>query len=453
MPALQANVSQMFPDRGPGMHLPIWDKQAAKWQRYNSRLVRVAEEFSRNFKLRWYQRQIFAAIERFDQICLVASRQIGKSETLLRFAKAFAMWIPEQEIVIASAGDRQAKEILRKINRAVKRSPIKIGLRAENARELEFTNGSRIISIPNNPDTSRGYTPHLLLVDEADFIKDWEDFQAAMFPSGVAVGGKIVCSGTFFGKRQLYKFSEDPEWHGIRLPYTVAVPAGIEQQRHNLSEDRFAQEFDCEPRDTVGTLFPYELISGCANGTEEPLTAPTPGALYFAGWDPAKVKDQSMFYVLELLPDSDGPRVRLAIDYHGKSYPEQARLIAKWHQLLHFFKIKVDETGVGAGPTDFLKEEIGSVVEGKTFSFPTKMAMVTDLRIAFQDKKVQVWASDTILRRELHDLNPDTLKLEGSSPDRAVALGLAWQSYMEIRRGPQLTISNAPSRPTINLQA
>jgi phage FluMu gp28-like protein len=48
--------------------------------------------------------------------------------------------------------------------------------------EIRFGNGSRIIAIPANPSTARGYSANIIL-DEFAYHEDPDKIWAAMFPS------------------------------------------------------------------------------------------------------------------------------------------------------------------------------------------------------------------------------------------------------------------------------
>src|SRR4030095_5752292 len=48
--------------------------------------------------------------------------------------------------------------------------------------EIRFANGSRIIAIPANPSTARGYSANIVL-DEFAYHEDPDKIWAAMFPS------------------------------------------------------------------------------------------------------------------------------------------------------------------------------------------------------------------------------------------------------------------------------
>jgi hypothetical protein len=442
-----------------------YSPEIARWNSYQSPVVSIAEAFAeQGFRLHWYQKLLFALIDRYPRCCVVASRQLGKSETICRYALAYALAVPNQLILIVSGGARQAKEILKRIKRTIKNCPIKIGLETANSTEVELFTGSRIISLPNNPDTVRGYPANFLFVDELDSIWDFLEFKAALFPSVSRVEGRIVVSGTFKGKKQLYETYAGPNgkpekaWPSVVLPVWVNPPPDIEQQEHDLPPSIFAQEFECVPFDAAGTLFPYEMFDSCIPRTSEGIAvidhldrSVLKDALYYGGWDPAKLVDGSIFSGLELPANSRKLRLRTIENYSGMDYTTQAKEIGGLHRLFHYWKIKMDQTGVGEGPLELLENEIGSHCEGVHFSRNIKEQLINDVRIAFQDREIEVPSHET-LRKELHDLDPKTLDHRpGGGSDHVWSLALAWSAYEDMARLPQLRLSSNQSHEVNDL--
>ncbi|MCH7978165.1 MAG: terminase, partial [Acidobacteria bacterium] len=117
----------------------------------------------------------------------VKSTQIGFSfaaalEAVLDCLEKRTLWI------ILSRGDRQSLEFMQKVQQHVKALQI-VETNSENSffsnteivqREVKFPNGSRIIALPANPDTARGYTGNMIL-DEFAFHQQDREIWAAAF--------------------------------------------------------------------------------------------------------------------------------------------------------------------------------------------------------------------------------------------------------------------------------
>lgn len=275
-----------------------------------------------------YQCEILRCVMHYNRVAVVASRQIGKSVAIAILALTWALSIPDQTVLIISTGERQVKELLTKRNYSIKKifkragkedgmlhaiagdgedlnvdpkSMIKAvaavnGLnidfksvkpkfdgpavklnfetKHENAEEVEFHNGSRIVVVPANPDTASGYTANLLIGDEIAKMPNWPEMQAACFPFVSRTGGKIVLFSSYKGKNHWYKITQDkltPEnpkgWCVLKYPVTVNPPPDLDQLKHDLPEDVYNEEYMCIPVDEAHSLFPYSLIEAVSTGS------------------------------------------------------------------------------------------------------------------------------------------------------------------------------------------
>lgn len=390
------------------------------------------------FSLFPFQKDIFNAVVDNKRVVVIASRQIGKTESLVRLALAKANLEDEQLILLVSAGERQASEVLTRLKAALyaQVNPktgknLKVSLKKESATEIQIEDTkSRILSLPNSPNTIRGYPANLLIIDEVDSIENWEDFVSAIFPSVSSTDGTIVCSGTYQGKKQLYNLTQDKSWV-LCGPFTWEVnpPKDIAQQEHDLTKPRFNQEYNCEAIDSLGTLFPYSILEQCEDESLVQSPKKNENSLYFGGYDPAKLADPSIVQTLELLEDDYRCRLIDTKDLALMDYSVQAGEIKVLHLKYGYHSLAVDRTGAIA-TFELVEGAIGSVAIDITFSRTVKEKLINNLRIAFQDKKIII-PNDPILMKELHDLDPNTLDhRSGGTSDRCWALALAWECYL-----------------------
>ena len=122
----------------------------------------------------------------------VTTRQWGKSTVTSGEAVHDCLTDPGTKWVCMSAGERQSVEWLNKAKEwqaayklvitdvAEDRGGIAEGLLRSS--EISFSNGSRIIAIPANPSTARGYSANIIL-DEFAYHEDPDAIWSAMFPS------------------------------------------------------------------------------------------------------------------------------------------------------------------------------------------------------------------------------------------------------------------------------
>ena len=177
------------------------------------------------------------------RVLLNCCRQSGKSTTTASLALHTAVYDPGSLTLLLSPGERQSKELLRKVLDVYRTLDRPVPAEAENKLELELENGSRIVALPGNEGTIRGYSGvRLLVVGEASRVPD--ALYAAVRPMLAVSGGRLVALSTPFGKRGWWFESWE---HGGASWARVKVKA--EQC------PRITPAFLKEERDTMGDLF------------------------------------------------------------------------------------------------------------------------------------------------------------------------------------------------------
>lgn len=113
-----------------------------------------------------------------------------------------------------------------------------------------------------------------------------------------------------------------------------------------------------------------------------------PKAKYVLGVDLARTgRDETALVILEE-PPFNHPQ-KYIIHMETMRTPDLMAAVGRikvLNTLFHFIKIYVDETGLGAGVTDLLKEQLGHVVEGVTFTQKSKGEMFMNLKLMLQNK-------------------------------------------------------------------
>ena len=254
-----------------------------------------------------------ALLSEAPRILMCCSRQSGKSQTAAAMALKVALLSAPAEVLIVSRTQRQADELILKVKEmrrwlntvlaggAAKRKrrknlplPAKEALAREEAlagstvdpsvtsdsvRTERFGNGSRVMSLPGKADTFVGFSPDLLIIDEASRVPD--DTYRACRPMLAVSGGRLVCLSTPFGKRGFFY----EEWErqnaavtqGKRLPWEAyRVPVSqcpriskefLEEERMSLGDRWFRQEYETSFEDPVGAVFTSEQVKGLMSGT------------------------------------------------------------------------------------------------------------------------------------------------------------------------------------------
>ena len=104
---------------------------------------------------------------------LNCTRQWGKSTIAAAKAVYQASTEPESLTLVVSPSARQSGEFVRKAEGFARRLGMRVKGDGDNAISLEFPNQSRIVGLPGNEVTARGFSAvSLLLVDEASRVSD-----------------------------------------------------------------------------------------------------------------------------------------------------------------------------------------------------------------------------------------------------------------------------------------
>lgn len=179
---------------------------------------------------------------------ITTTRQAGKSSSAGALALHRAYIAARTVVVVVSPTQRQSALLVAKVK--VFAAAMGLKLVKDNALSVELANGSVIYALPGHPDTVRGYSPHLLIIDEAAYTT--ESLYTAALPSLAATDGDLVCISTPNGKQGWY-WSEwsgqgAPGWLRIEVPYTQIgriTAEFIAGQKASMSHERFATEYEC----------------------------------------------------------------------------------------------------------------------------------------------------------------------------------------------------------------
>jgi hypothetical protein len=182
-------------------------------------------------------------------LVLCCNRQWGKSTTIAVKSLHRALSKPNQSIVILSRTKHQAAILIRIAQLFLPRLKIRLRRVLGFQFSLEFPNGSSIIAVAHNGDTSVGNTANVLVVDEAALVQDNVYWNVAAAVS--RTHGNIWLMST--PRRQAGFFyniwhNGDKRWHRIFSPVTDCPeidPDYLEMQK--LADPiKYRQDFMCE---------------------------------------------------------------------------------------------------------------------------------------------------------------------------------------------------------------
>jgi phage FluMu gp28-like protein len=401
-----------------------------------------------------YQRRFLKNARKHKYAIWNAGRQIGKSFTISYDATDTAISKPKSTIIVVSASERQAVELLNKVKQhvelfaQVEKHIAKTQFFEDvdtNVHKVVFPNGSRIISVPANPDTVRGFTADLLILDEFAFVKHDRELWAAVFPmitrrpdARVVITSsspKDGCKESLFYK--LFTEAENSKlWYAQKTTILDAVKEGLDIDLEALregikDEDLWRAEYLCECLDTNSAVLPYEWIQACELPKEEILVSSLEelSGDIFVGVDIGRRRDYTVIAVLEKVA---------SVLFLRKLEVLEKVPFRKQFQILDYYaskarRVAIDETGIGMQIAEELQTKWGDKVLKVYFTAKVKEELAELMRIKFQDRLIRI-PEDADLREDLHSvrktLTPSgNIKIEGSTKDshadRFWALALA----------------------------
>jgi len=157
-----------------------------------------------------------------DQVTLVKDYDTAEENIALKYRQAgvstvTSAWAskrlvfakkskPEKILIIANKLDT-AVEMANKVRAFVEQWPnwLGVGFSPEKnaARHFKLTNGCEVKAVATSKDALRGYTPTILIFDEAAYIDADEDFWSACMAS-LSTGGKVIVISTPNGFDPIY---------------------------------------------------------------------------------------------------------------------------------------------------------------------------------------------------------------------------------------------------------
>ena len=126
-------------------------------------------------------------------------RQTGKTTCAAIYLAWYAMFNPDQTILVAAHKYTGAQEIMSRIRYIYEscEDHIRAGVTSYNKQSIEFENGSRIVAQTTTGNTGRGMSISLLYCDEFAFVQPniAEEFWTSISPT-LATGGRAIITST-----------------------------------------------------------------------------------------------------------------------------------------------------------------------------------------------------------------------------------------------------------------
>ncbi len=225
--------------------------------------------------------QVRLLTEQPHRALVVCSRQAGKSTVCAATALHRALARPEQTIVAISPTQRQSSLLVSKVRGFAQ--ALGVELRRDAVMSIQLASGSTIYGLPGSADTVRGYSPQLLIVDEAAYTTD--QLYTASLPMLAATGGDLIAISTPNGQQGWFWHEWNGDgaagWTRVKVPHTEIsriTEEFIAGQRASMSAERFSAEYECAFNAMTHSLFPGADIASTTQdapvGEDVPMPDP-----------------------------------------------------------------------------------------------------------------------------------------------------------------------------------
>ncbi len=365
----------------------------------------VVEFFKRlGFKATVYQEKLLRDKSQF--ILARWSRQSGKSLAMGVAVLFNALTRKGFRAAIVAPSKRQSLKMVDKISRLLSRLGQDVLEGPPRKGRLAFRNGSVIEALPNNPDTIRGETLNVVVLDEFAYIEhDKELYDAIVFALSTTNGSFYGTSTPGSQDSLFFKMATDDEqfadFSRHHVSYKEALkpngpidPEFLEKIRRQYQTDpgRWKREMEADFADDEDAYLPLDLIESCVTEGPETFTKDDviSGRLsrtgkFFAGADLGLKIDRSAVAVVEKI----GQDVYLV---HETAFPPSTvfSVVTGYLNLLNqrlqtVSRIYIDETGLGGF---FVQDAVKSGLknaQGVFLSLPKKQEIMDSFKRLMQD--------------------------------------------------------------------
>lgn len=374
-----------------------------------------------------YQTAVVASEARFTWNCW--SRQTGKSFTFAMRRLLHGLSRRRNQIIL-SAGERQSREVMEKIRMHC------FGMRiwceftgrflAEDPKirrlEARLPGNVRIIALPANPLTARGFTGDVFL-DEFAMHRDDEAIWAALFPTLLRGEGELDVASTPRGRKNVfYRLKNNERFAQSTVTLEDAVRQGLDVDAAAMrsaigDEQTWRQEFCCQFEDESTSFITYDLIRRCQDvrlaGELDWDDLSRPNMEVYVGVDVGRKRDVTAIWLWHkqvapvalqdkqrAVPGSAG-EVELStvgvLVLQDAPFAEQELQIGRILEHRSVRRCCIDSTGMGLHLAEGLVERFGDHrVEPVVFTTGLKSQLAGGLRVLAERGRLRIPVDEAI---------------------------------------------------------
>lgn len=320
--------------------------------------------------------------------------------------------------IFVSASDRQSKELQRKAFLILDG----LGLIGPNDKVSEKeiqTKDIRLVFLPPNPRTIRGFTGDVVLDEFAQLLPgEDKEIWAAVFPMITRGEGELDVASTPMGGKNLFaELRESKRFHQTTITIDDAIRRGSTLDRDLLreecrDEETWRQEYLCEFIDEAAAYLTNDLIKRCVHeGLAWENSGPcsiADDASFYVGMDIGRTHDLTCIWVAGVEdPETDILKSFNIVTMAKARFADQYEVLANILQDERVRRCVIDSTGHLGGLAEKAVEEFGEYrVEALHFTNEIKNKMAGELRRRMQELKIRIPA-DPKIHLDFHRIRKD----------------------------------------------
>jgi hypothetical protein len=213
---------------------------------------------------------------------ILKSRQLGISTLAAAYAVWLAYFYKDKNVLIIATKLAVAQNFIKKVKTAIRGLPSWFTLTqmtGSNKQGVEFSNGSQIKAVPTSDDAGRSEALSLLIIDEAAFIRNFDELWMGLY-STLSTGGRAIVLSTPNGVGDKYHElcvgaeNKTNKFNLIKLMWDVHPErddAWFAAETRNMSRKQIAQELMCDFAASGDTFMQAADLEGLAMQVKNPM--------------------------------------------------------------------------------------------------------------------------------------------------------------------------------------
>jgi len=402
--------------------------------------VAFAEKFF-NWKAHEGQKKILRSQAQF--LTVAAGRRFGKSEAMAVLALYEAVKAPERIVFIIAPTYDQSMVIFESVVRFLGKSPLHDLVKRTRYSPyplLQLVHGGEIHArSADKPNNLRGRKAHMVILDEAAFVKDSAVYDV-IEPMLADFNGRLIKISTPYGKNHFYdsfmkglegvKGYESFRFPSMMNPYISREFLELKKMEYGETSLRWRVEYEAEFVDDDSVVFPWSIIEDVVEDYSLPVR-PQSGHMYSMGVDIAKYQDYTVIIVIDVTEKPN--RVVHFERFNQRSW---SYVMSRIETIYKRYNPRgyIDVTGVGDPIYEQLQAR-GVRLQPFKFTPNTKQELIDNLRVKFEMQEIVIPMLKDLLDElrffEYKETEGGYVKMEAKSgyhDDTVIALALA--AYM-----------------------